>query len=106
MQIIDNIHQKLYDNLKNVIKKDSKVSIAAAYFSIYAYQELKEQLEQVEELQFLFTSPSFTSDKTKKEKREFYIPRLNSEQSLYGTEFEVIVRNELTQKDIANELLA
>jgi len=103
MQIIDNIHQKLYDNLKNVIKKDSKVSIAAAYFSIYAYQELKEQLEQVEELQFLFTSPSFTSDKTKKEKREFYIPRLNREKSLYGKEFEVKLRNELTQKAIAKE---
>lgn len=103
MQIIDNIHQKLNDDLKNTIKKDSKVSIAAAYFSIYAYQELKKQLEQVDELRFLFTSPSFTSDKTKKEKREFYIPRLNREKSLYGTEFEVKLRNELTQKAIAKE---
>src|SRR5699024_3814791 len=89
--------------LKNKIKKDSKVSIAAAYFSIYAYQELKKQLEQVDELRFLFTSPSFTSDKTKKEKREFYIPRLNRDKSLYGTEFEAKLRNELTQKAIAKE---
>lgn len=103
MQIIDNVHQKLSDDLKGILKKDSKVSIAAAYFSIYAYQELKDQLEQVEDLRFIFTSPSFTSEKTKKEKREFYIPRLNREKSLYGTEFEVKLRNELTQKAIAKE---
>ena len=52
---------------------------------------------------FIFTSPTFTTEKAKKEKREFYIPRLNRERSLYGTEFEVKLRNELTQKAIAKE---
>ena len=42
-------------------------------------------------------------EKFSKEKREFYIPRLNRERSLYGTEFEVKLRNELTQKSIAKE---
>ena len=63
--------------------------IAAACFSIYAFQELKKELCDIEELRFIFNSPAFTTEKAKKEKREFYIPRLNRERSLYGTEFEV-----------------
>jgi len=103
MQIIDNINRTVGEDLKENIKKNSKVSIAAACFSIYAYQELKKQLESVDELRFIFTSPTFISEKIPKEKREFYIPRLNRERSVYGTEFEVKLRNELTQKAIAKE---
>ena len=50
---------------------------------------LKTQLDYVDELRFIFTSPAFVTEKAPKEKREFYIPRLNRERSLYGTEFEV-----------------
>lgn len=50
--------------------------MAAACFSIYAYQELKKQLDNIDELRFIFTSPTFISEKVKKEKRELYIPRL------------------------------
>ena len=57
----------------------------------------------MDEIRFIFTSPTFISEKTPKEKREFYIPRLSRERSLYGTEFEVKLRNELTQKAIAKE---
>ena len=64
---------------------------------------MKKQLEGIEELRFLFTSPTFVKEKTTKEKREFYIPRLAREKGLYGTEFEVKLRNELTQKAIARE---
>ena len=85
------------------IKKGSKISIAASCFSIYAFQELKKELQGIDELRFIFTSPTFTTEKAKKEKREFYIPRLNRERSLYGTEFEIKLRNELTQKAIAKE---
>ncbi len=85
------------------ITKGSKVSIAAACFSMYAYKELKKQLEAVDEFRFIFTSPTFTTEKASKEKREFYIPRLNRESSLYGTEFEIKLRNEMTQKAIARE---
>lgn len=101
--LIDNKNKTLKDDLAVEIKQDSKISIAAACFSIYAFQELKEQLMDIDELRFIFTSPTFTTEKTKKEKREFYIPRLNRERSLYGTEFEVKLRNELTQKAIAKE---
>ena len=102
-KLFDNITEIVRDDLRVNIAKGSKVSIAAACFSIYAYRELKKQLEQVEELRFIFTSPTFTTEKAPKEKREFYIPRLSRERSLYGTEFEVKLRNELTQKAIARE---
>ena len=85
------------------IKRGDRISIAAACFSIYAYQELKKQLESCEELRFIFTSPTFVAEKTPKERREFYIPRLQREKSLYGTEFEVRLRNELKQKAVAKE---
>ena len=64
---------------------------------------MKTQLSQIDELLFIFTSPTFVTEKAKKERREFYIPRLTRERNLYGTEFEVKLRNELTQKAIAKE---
>ena len=70
---------------------------------MYAYQELKKQLESVEEFRFIFTSPTFVEEKAEKQKREFYIPRLSRETSLYGTEFEIKLRNEMTQRAIAKE---
>lgn len=103
MEIIDNTSKTLRDDLAVELKQGSKLSIAAACFSIYAFQELKKELKDIDELRFIFTSPTFTTEKAKKEKREFYIPRLNRERSLYGTEFEVKLRNELTQKAIAKE---
>ena len=103
MELINNVTLTLRDILSAEIQHGSKVSIAAACFSIYAFQELKAQLQNVDELRFIFTSPTFVAEKPKKEKREFYIPRLNRERSLYGTEFEVKLRNELTQKAIAKE---
>ena len=103
MEIIDNTTKVLKDDLSVEIKPGSKLSIAAACFSIYAFQELKKELESIDELRFIFTSPTFITEKAPKEKREFYIPRLNRERSLYGTEFEVKLRNELSQKAIAKE---
>lgn len=103
MKILDNVREIVRDDLIQKIEDHSKVSVAAACFSIYAYQELKEQLEKVDELRFIFTSPTFTTEKEPKQRREFYIPRLSRERNLYGTEFEVRLRNELTQKAIARE---
>ena len=103
MELINNTTKTLRDDLAVEIKPASRLSIAAACFSIYAFQELKKELQGVDELRFIFTSPTFTTEKAKKEKREFYIPRLSRERSLYGTEFEVKLRNELTQKAIAKE---
>jgi hypothetical protein len=102
-RFFDNITNRVIDDLKTTIRSGSKIDIAAASFSIYAYQLLKKELEQVEELNFLFTGEVFTSEKAQRESREFYIPRLNSERSLYGTDFEIKLRNELNQQAIAKE---
>ena len=103
VEFIDNIQKTLGQSMKEELRPSSKVSIAAACFSIYAYQELQNELKNIDEFRFIFTSPTFLAEKVKKEKREFYIPRLNRERSLYGTEFEVKLRNELSQKAIAKE---
>ena len=103
MELIDNVNKTLKDDLIAEIKSGSKISIAASCFSIYAFQELKEQLKDIEELRFIFTSPTFVTEKASKQKREFYIPRLNRERNLYGSEFEVKLRNELSQRAIAKE---
>ena len=103
MELIDNINKTLKEDLQVEMTKGSKVQVAAACFSIYAFQELKRQLQSIEKLQFIFTSPTFVAEKAQKEKREFYIPRRDRERSLFGSEFEVKLRNEMTQKAIAKE---
>ena len=104
---IDNRTKLLGDDFNIELIKGSKVRLASSYFSMYAFKELKEELSQIEELKFLFTSPTFTKDTiaegVKKEKREFYIPKQNRENSLYGSEFEIKLRNEMTLKAIAKE---
>lgn len=103
MEIFDNITKILRDDIADNMTNKSRISVAAACFSIYAYKELKKQLESVKEMRFIFTSTAFTTDKAPKAKREFYIPRLSRERNLYGTEFEIKLRNELSQKAIAKE---
>ncbi|MDR8085024.1 hypothetical protein FPK80_22110, partial [Acinetobacter baumannii] len=97
----------LGESLRLNLQNKTKLKIAASYFSIYAYAALKKELENIEELQFVFTSPTFVadnvSDKLKKEQREFFIPKQDRESSLYGTEFEIHLKNQLSQKVIAKE---
>lgn len=81
MKILDNINHTVREDLQDTMQKGSRVSIAAACFSIYAYQELKKQLEEIAELRFIFTSPTFVQENTPKERREFYIPKLTRERA-------------------------
>lgn len=104
--IIDNIQYTLIDDLRRTITPGSRIAIAASCFSIYAYQALRKELEQIEELRFIFTSPTFIAEQENKTQREFYIPRLARERSITGSEFELRLRNELTQKAIAKECAA
>lgn len=107
MDILDNINQLFGDDLKQALKPGTKLKIAASCFSMYAYEALKTELEQIEELHFIFTSPTFVADEVtdqvKRERREFHIPKLDRERSLYGSEFEIQLRNKLTQRAIARE---
>ena len=106
IDIINNTTKLLGDDLKKEIKTDSKLRIAASCFSIYAYSALKKELESIKELKFLFTTPTFIpnqiNDNIKKEEREFFIPKL-AESGLCGTEFEIRLKNQMTQKAIARE---
>ena len=102
MEIIDNINHLLGDDLKTILKPDSKLKIAASCFSIYAFEALKKELNKIESLEFIFTSPTFlpdeVTDKFKKERREFHIPKAERERSFYGSDFEIQLKNKLTQK--------
>lgn len=107
MEIIDNISSLLGDSLKKSIAPGAKLKIVASCFSIYAFEALKEELERVESLEFIFTTPTFIpsedTNKFKKERREFHIPKAEREKSFYGTEFEIQLKNKLTQRAIAKE---
>lgn len=107
MELIDNINRLLGDDLKKTLKPHARLKIAASCFSMYAFEALKSELEKIEELSFIFTSPTFVAnevtDKVQKERREFHIPKSDRERSLYGSEFEIQLRNKLTQRAIAKE---
>ncbi|MBU1976754.1 MAG: DEAD/DEAH box helicase family protein [Nanoarchaeota archaeon] len=100
-KILDNKKNKVVDALKSGISKGAKISTISAYFTIYAYNALKDQLKNIDEFRFLFVEPTFI--KEKEERREFYIRRLEREKRLSGTEFEIRLKNELTQSKIAKE---
>ncbi len=103
VKVLDNTNETLLASLRTQIQEGSRVSIAAACFSMYAWSKLKKELTSAESVRFLFTAPSFLREKADKQKREFYIPRLEREKSLCGTEFEIRLRNELAQSVTARE---
>ena len=82
------------DFLKRTIKDGSRLSIASAYFTIYAYDALKEWLDKIEGLQFLFGEPSLVNrfDPSKSEKKSFIIEADGLE-----------LANKLQQKRVAKE---
>jgi superfamily II DNA or RNA helicase len=103
MKLIDNVNIRLGDDLKESIRKGSKVSIAATSFSIYAYEILKKELETIDTLRFVFSSPTFIEENFQKHTRLFYIPHIYNETELCGGEFELRLKNQLTQRAIARE---
>lgn len=103
MKLIDNVKNRLADDLKESIRKDSRLSIAASSFSIYAYEALKKELGKIEELRFIFSSPTFIDEKFQKQSRQFYIPHIYQESDLCGGEFELRLKNQLNQRAIAKE---
>ncbi|MGM9797295.1 MAG: helicase-related protein [Parabacteroides sp.] len=102
-KLINNLDTRVVDELKTQLTAGSKISIAAASFSIYAFEALKTELSAIKELRFLFTSPAFAQSSAPKQQREFYIPKLHRERNLYGSDFEIRLRNQLSQRAIARE---
>ncbi|WP_429222000.1 hypothetical protein, partial [Aeromonas veronii] len=107
MELIDNINRLLGDDLKQTLRPGARLKIAATCFSMYAFEALKAELDAIDELEFIFTSPTFVAnevtDKIRKERKEFHIPKHDRERSLYGSEFEIQLRNKLTQRAVAKE---
>lgn len=107
MEIIDNVSRLLGDDLKDTLRPGARLRIAASSFSIYAYEALKQELEALDSVEFIFTSPTFVpeqaSDKLRKEHREFHIPMAARERGIHGSEFEIQLKNKLTQRAVARE---
>jgi len=108
MKIIDNLNETLGDDLKGEIATGSKLRIAATTFSIFAFEALRDELERITELEFIFTSPSFVTENATNQpaptRRQFFIPQAkNGESALFGSEFEIRLRNKMTQRAIARE---
>lgn len=100
----NNKTEKVGDELKNDLTNGSKVRVAAAIFSIYGYQSLKNELANIEELRFIFTDPTFVeTEKQNREQRFFQINANNRKRAISGTEFEINLKNELKGRAIARE---
>lgn len=107
MKIIDNKVNKLGDDLKKTITKNSKIRICASIFSMYGYEALKRELSNINEFKFIFTDPTFVEKSTsKKENRVFEINTKLREKSIGGSVFEVKLKNELNSKKIAQECVS
>ena len=103
MKLIDNVNIRLGEDLKESLRKGSKLSIAASSFSIYAYEALKKELTNIDELRFIFSSPTFMEENFNKHTPLFYIPHIYKETELCGGEFELRLKNQLNQRAIARE---
>jgi hypothetical protein len=100
----NNKTDKVGDDFKNNIIRGSKVSVAAAIFSIYGYESLKKELNKIDELKFIFTDPTFVEvDKEKREKKLFEINSCSRQKAINGSDFEINLKNELRGKAIAKE---
>ncbi|MDX9978121.1 MAG: hypothetical protein RBS16_08860, partial [Candidatus Cloacimonadales bacterium] len=104
IKLFNNKTEKVGDDLKNVIKKGSKLSIAASIFTIYGFESLKTELKKIDKLRFIFTDPTFVeTDKNKREIKQFQINTALRQQAISGSDFEINLKNELKGRAIARE---
>jgi hypothetical protein len=107
LRIVDNTALLLGGDLKNELKRATKFRVAAACFSIYAFEALRSELGKLAEFKFIFTAPTFAPnaaiDRIKKERRQFFIPADRAASALSGSAFEIKLRNKMTQRAVARE---
>jgi len=100
----NNKTEKVGDDFKNNIGKESKLQVAAGIFSIYGFEALKSELKKIESLNFIFNDPTFIElDKKNREQRQFHLNSNARQKSIGGTAFEINLKNELKGKAIAKE---
>lgn len=88
--LIDNKKNgKVGDVLKDNIKKNDKLSIISGYFTIYAFSELKKELNKIDELRLLLNKPIFQNN--------------SIDNNLSGESEEIKYKNKLQQTKIAIE---
>ena len=97
-KVLDNKTNFVYTELKESIKKGSKLSVISALFSMYAYDALKKDLDKIDNMRFIYTKPSFIRDE-KKESREYYIDN----NSIFGTDYENEYKHLLIQSYVSRE---
>jgi len=107
MEVLDNITRFFGDDLRGSMRPGAKLAIAASCFSIYAFEALRDELECIDSLEFIFTTPTFVpgeaTDKIRREAREYHIPAPVKENGFFGTEFEIRLKNKLNQRAVAKE---
>lgn len=105
VKLVDNKGDNtLYNTLKEEVKKGSKIAVASAYFSIYAFEELKKELTKANEFKFLYTQPTFYNHE--KDQNFQYKLKINKENypTFDGNDFELPLRNKMSSKSIAIEV--
>ncbi|PEQ91757.1 helicase [Bacillus sp. AFS006103] len=105
IKLVDNKGDNtLIQTLKDEVKKGSKIAVASAYFSIYAFEELKRELTQAKEFRFLYTQPTFYDHE--QDQNYQYKLKVNKENypTFDGNDFELPLRNKMSSKSIAKEV--
>ena len=105
MQFLSNIGtERLGDALASAIDDDAKLSIISSYFTVFAFGELKEELQKIDSLRFIFSEPTFIKKmQSSKEPMEFVLARRERERGIGGTGLELTLRNNLNQRALARE---
>lgn len=99
---------KVIDVLKNQLHVGTRLSVISAYFSIYAFAELKKELFAVASFRHILTQPEFAEKP--KENKEFYIEP--DEEGFYpepdftGSDCEIWLTNEMKQVAVTKECSA
>ena len=105
MRFLDNTGQhRLGDALAHSIDEGAKLSVISAYFTVFAFGELKEELSKVDSVRFIFSEPTFVKQMMNaKEPREFAISQRAREMGVGGHGLELTLRNNLNQRALARE---
>ena len=97
-KLLDNKDNFVYTELEESIKKGSKLSIISRYFSMYAYFSLRKSFNKINTLRFIYAEPTFLKTHNK-EARQYYIDN----NSIFGNEYEIKLKNEMTQGSVSKE---
>ena len=106
MEILDNTEGKrLVDSLRANLDDEAKLSIISAHFSLFAFGELREELECLDSVRFLFSEPTFIQDMGRVAGApESDIARRaqgEREKALADSSLELTLRNKLSQRALA-----